>query len=229
MHKIKIVQAGWEGYTGHFGLVEFKDGVSVHPVPQMLADQVTGLIACESVPEEGEDSVALGITTRMVGGFTTTAAPLEDSLATQSERERVAEENLIRLRNAKQASLELHSKQQLESIVDSEGLPGLRKIADLWQVRDRAVAPLIEKILKAQADYQDERAKAETEAKAKADSEQPVQSSEPDQILAALNPEPEDQLELQVEPADDVSAASDPVVAPEPADEPASAVEGEGA
>lgn len=44
MNKLIITEPGWKGYTGDFGGVAFKDGVSVEPVPDMVASSLAGLI-----------------------------------------------------------------------------------------------------------------------------------------------------------------------------------------
>jgi GH24 family phage-related lysozyme (muramidase) len=93
LQKIKIVQSGWEGFTGLLGMIDFKDGVSVDPVPEMLADRITGLIQFESVPEDGSDPTALGVATRLIGGATISAA-VETALARQTECEAMLEKRV---------------------------------------------------------------------------------------------------------------------------------------
>ena len=163
MDKIRITQSGWEGFTGQLGYVEFKDGTSVSPVPQVFADRISALIECQVVAADGEQSLQAGIAARLVGGETI-PAEVEEALERQTDQDRTREEALIKITTSKEAEQELYTKEQLEALVDKEGLAGLRKVGDIWQVRDRSIPKLIEKILVAQDAFVTARKQALDEA-----------------------------------------------------------------
>jgi hypothetical protein len=188
MQRIKITEPGWAGFNGPLGLVEFKDGVSVDPVPQRLADQITALVLCETVIEEGAEAVSgqAGPASRMVGAQLVTAA-VEEALQRQTDRERAAEDTLIAIKTSKEAKIQIYTKDQLEKLVDIEGLSGLRKIGDLWSVRDRAIPALIGKILTAQNEF--EASMKEKQAQAAASADEGRQVIETDQGDVAVVPD----------------------------------------
>ena len=57
--RLRIVERGWETYTGSFGTVEFVEAVSVDPVPWLEQQRLGGLIHMVSAETE-EDAAQVG-------------------------------------------------------------------------------------------------------------------------------------------------------------------------
>lgn len=150
MYHIKIAAPGWETYTGFFGMVEFKDGVSVYPVPDLLADRVAAVIETVRIDPEGAESQA-GIAARLVANAHLEAEVLTD-LERQSEEEAAAEREIDRVEAARPTVARLYSVEELHAIADEKGIAGLREVAQPLGVRDRSIPGLIREIVRAQAD-----------------------------------------------------------------------------
>lgn len=128
--KIKITQAGWAGYNGHLGSVEFADGVSVDDVSRGDAAFLAGIVSIEDV-KTGENP---SDTQRILNEYGNQAR-VETVVAPTAP-----------------AKPELtHSKESLEAVADSSGIKGVREIADSFNVKGNSIAELIEKTLQAQA------------------------------------------------------------------------------
>ena len=147
---IRITASGWDTYTGDFGGVNFKNGLSVSPASRRQIDHLSALVRCDLADENGDPIGQSGISARLVGGVNVGDAPSSLRKATQEEidadrRERVA--------NSGKAPTQVYTKEELEQIANKEGIEGLRKIGDKWSVRDRAINKLIVAILNAQTAF----------------------------------------------------------------------------
>lgn len=135
--KLRIVEPGWEGFTGNFGGVEFVDGLSVDSdVSAREAGRVASTIRIET--EDGKnpsvsqlilDMAAMPMSQDMVrdantGSFNSDAPPAPD-------RKRYTQDELM-------------------LIADTKGINGLREIGAEYDVRDTSIVKLIDKILIAQ-------------------------------------------------------------------------------
>jgi hypothetical protein len=163
--KLKIVQAGWGGFTGHFGSVEFQDGVSVESLDRRQIDFLAGIVSCEIVNEDpGQPNEVAGIAHRLIGGA---AIPLEvlEPLPRATDAEIAAEMKAEMNKRGIPPTQEFFTKEQLEAIAEKEGIEALRKIAKPWNVRDRKISNLIIEILKAQSEHQARKKQLEAEQK----------------------------------------------------------------
>lgn len=157
MKKLKIVSKGWQGYTGYLGITEFKDGVSVDPVPRHIADRMTGIAMFEEINEDGEN-VQAGIAHRLVAE-SAARIPVQAPLQRQSMAERIEEERLDALRNEKPPVQRFYKSGELQKIADEKGMKGLRVIGDSWGVKARSIPNIIGEILRAQSGYLEKRNK----------------------------------------------------------------------
>lgn len=155
MKHLKITSKGWTGYTGQLGIVAFKDGISVDPVPQNIADRLTGIVQFVEVDAEGKEEAA-GIAHRLVKE-SAARVPVLETLKRQTEAERIQEEKLEALRKDKPPVEQFFTSAQLEEIASEKGMKGLRVIGDAWGVKHRSIPELINLILRAQAEFLEKR------------------------------------------------------------------------
>lgn len=149
MKSLKIVQSGWEGYTGWLGPVQFENGVSIEPTTDQIANQLSGIVSIEEVMSDGSSQVT-GVTEGMVQGKG--IAYIETPLVKVSQEEADAERQLAAEKASKPSVEDFHSVEQLEAIASEKGINGLREIGNLWGVRERSIPKLIRLILEAQED-----------------------------------------------------------------------------
>lgn len=153
MKILKIVEPGWENYTGYLGMVEFKEAVSVAPVPQIMADRITSLVRVVEVDESGVE-IQAGAAARIVGGAAI-AAEVVPALEKLTEEELAAEREAAAKREVDPDSVVYKTQEDLEAIAGKEGINGLREVAKPWGVRERSIPNLIGAILKAQAEFRE--------------------------------------------------------------------------
>ncbi len=129
--KIKITQAGWAGYTGLLGMVEFADGVSVDECSRADAAHIGGIVSIEDVETGRNPSAA-----QLIVDSGLIEAPVEVVVAPASDA---------------LAATQVHSKESLELVADARGIKGVREIGDELGLKGNSISELIEKILHAQA------------------------------------------------------------------------------
>lgn len=151
MDYVKLVQPGFETFTGDFGQVVFKDGVSVEPLTQRHVDRLAACLKIAITDEDGEE-IQGGVAARLVGGATI-RAEVASTLARQTEEEKVIEGILRpKLANASTPT-KRYTLEELEAIASKDGIAGLRPIGKDWNVKARAIPDLIEAILTSQNEF----------------------------------------------------------------------------
>ena len=153
MKKIRIVGRGFEGFTGQFGMYQFEGGVSVEYLNRAERDRMAAAVPCVEIDEDGAEQDA-GTAARLLRDAGNVEEP-KPGLARQTEEERQREVSDVA--KSKFPDRKLRTREQLEAIADRGGIADLRKIADRWDVRDRSIPALIEKILAAQDRWQRQR------------------------------------------------------------------------
>lgn len=148
MKHIKIISKGWTAYNGLLGTTWFKDGISVEPLPQSVADRLAAVVSFVEINEDGTETPG-GAAYRMVTE-SRQRAPVTRESARQSEAERLEEVRLTQLKAEKLPADRLYTAQELEEAVDAGGIKALRAIADKWGVKERSIPNLIGEILKVQ-------------------------------------------------------------------------------
>jgi hypothetical protein len=141
--KIKIIESGWSNFTGNFGGVEFVDGVSVGDVSESLCDRIACSIRMESV----ETGLQVGIQQRLIDNATVRAEVIE-ALET-AENEPVTSE--LKEPHKKEV-MHFYTEDELDLIVEENGINGLRNIGNKLNVKARSIPELIADILRAQSD-----------------------------------------------------------------------------
>lgn len=145
--RIRIIEKGFEGYTGAFGVVEFVDGVSVGDVSQI---EINKLSACIKIaPAEGGGQVSVASidfdAPADVVHFKTNAEILEERASKQSKnKEGEAKGGIV------MTGTRVYTREELEEIADKRGLEGLREIGNDLNIREKTIRKMIEAILKAQ-------------------------------------------------------------------------------
>jgi hypothetical protein len=146
---VKITQAGFEGYTGHIGIIDFADGVSVEPLPAIIVNRISAALEIAFVNEDGSTEQA-GVAYQLVGGATLPAEvvePLKTATQEQLDADRKARDGA-----SQEVALTDYTEASLQAIADKEGIKGLRPIGEDLDVRERSIPGLIDLILKKQAE-----------------------------------------------------------------------------
>lgn len=125
--KIRMTQAGWDNFTGYFGVVEFRDGLSVNEVSDMEAQRIAAVISVNR--EDGTNPSAAQLIND------TRAQPMEVVSTPRGDADAPA------------GTPVKYTAEQLAEIADKQGIAGLRVIAKSLDVAGKSIAELIGKIL----------------------------------------------------------------------------------
>lgn len=176
MYRLKITQPGFEGYTGALGPVDFDNGISVEPVPVVMADRLAATMMIVTVDDEGNEVSQAGVAARMVGGVTIRAEVVE-ALGKASEDDLIEDRRRLAESQARPPVSKLYTTAELKAVADEKGINGLREIAKPWGVKERSIPKLIQEILVAQDEFQ-KRVKA-AEVKAEVDEGKLAEDTKP--------------------------------------------------
>lgn len=189
---LKVVEPGFENYTGPLSVYEFENGVSLEAIPAHDRDRIAATMKCVEIAENGKENTA-GISERLVQE-SKARAPVREVFERQSVEEKIEEE-----RSAAEKSFEdtkeIYTEEQLDAIIENGGIKALREIAEAWGVKNRSIPTLRQMILDEQAAYyasegtRIEKAKAAVEAVVRQTSE--------------ANGEPSEEKTIQQEVEDD--------------------------
>lgn len=211
--RLRIVQAGYENYTGPIGAYEFVDGVSVETIPLIARDRLAVAFQLVEIEDDGTE-VAAGPAQRLLKGLNLALEPSAPGQR-QTEEEKL-EENVRALLGGELVRV-LRTRSNLEAVADKMGIAGVRLVADPWGVRSKSIPALIDLILGAQLEYMERRVDAlvkhgASEADARElfslrddvpmpETEQDAKARELTQVAAITSPATEVHNEKQPEPA----------------------------
>jgi len=193
MKRLKLSGSRWAGYTGLIGTVNFKDGVSIEPVPQRIADRLSAAMPLIELDDEGNELGEAGVVPRLLRDSATRSAEIHKSLPRQTEAERKAEDLQIKLKESKSPAETFYTHEELQALADEKGIKGLRVVAEPWNVKGKAIPALIELILEAQNKFlekQNGTIRAAVEAQKEAEDEiveEKVEQPAADVIDAAIS------------------------------------------
>ncbi|MTH61197.1 hypothetical protein [Paracoccus litorisediminis] len=146
---LKLVQQGYENYTGPIGAYEFVEGVSIEAIPLIARDRLSVAFQMVEVEEDGSETPA-GPAHRL-HSLRDVTAEVAVAMSRQSEDEKSAE-NAQAMIGGERVRV-LRSRTNLEAVADKMGISGVRLAADPWNVRSKAIPVLIDMILGAQITY----------------------------------------------------------------------------
>lgn len=123
--KIRMVQAGYEGFTGSFGGVDFVDGESAFDVDHRTAARLANIVKIKR--EDGSNPS----TAQLVLDSQTRPMAVIPTIAPAAERVE-------------------YSQEYLEGVASDRGIKGLREIGDTLGVKATGIGELIRLILEKQ-------------------------------------------------------------------------------
>lgn len=127
--KLQLTAVGYENFSGLFGMVEFKDGLSISDVNPNIAKRIACIISVE-----WEDSTKVGVADSLIANQDT-PAPNETATVIPVLEER-GESNVV-----------LWTEEELGALADTNGITGLREIAEPHGIKGNSIAGLIKGIL----------------------------------------------------------------------------------
>lgn len=178
--KIRILDQGFANMTGLLGTVEFVDGVSVDEVSKAEAARLGTILSIECV----ESGVNPSITQQMVDLHHKNTEEMglvfanitQGSIAPEvaaDQPEVVAQIEPLTPVRSTVLSYD-YTEDQLDTLVKSQSIAGLRAFAEQYDVNDRSVAGLIQKLMALKAE------------------KNPVAQVEPEApVVEVVEPEPE--------------------------------------
>lgn len=161
--KIKFANPDLASFTGMYGMLEFKDGVSVNDVSEHDVRLFGAITTIEVIgdgftPEKSYDEIknisAGSVTLPTLAELQAQAAQLVTAVMSPPEGATVSTPAVV------------YTKEQLEAIADKDGIAGLRNIGDTLDVRGTSITKLIQAILDAQAKIKPEAGFLESPAEA---------------------------------------------------------------
>lgn len=144
MARIKIIQPGWEGFTGDIGQTAFEDGVSVEHVTQRQINIIGASLTLVTVDEDGDETGEDPRVQHALITETALRAPVLEGLAVATDADMKA--GTANLPDA--STVVFHTQAELETIASAKGLAGLREITDALNVKARSINEAIRIILK---------------------------------------------------------------------------------
>lgn len=129
--KVRIIEAGWDGFTGQLGHVEFVDGVSAD-ISQNEASMLAAIVRVEDAELGTNPSPSQAIIDAHHNSAHVDALPTSDAVP--------------------QPALPVFSEAQLMEAADKGGIKALRALVEPTGITGNSVAQIIGKVLQAQAD-----------------------------------------------------------------------------
>ena len=144
MPHLKLVEPGFEKYTGLFGSVEFENGVSVDVVSIAEAKKLASVVRCEELGTGINPSISQELVDER---------GLELSQRRQEMAKKVAadggEKEPEKPKNSEPTSDPVYDYDlsDLEGIADESGIEGLREFASKYDVRGGSIKAIIDSLM----------------------------------------------------------------------------------
>lgn len=157
MKYLRLIQKGYEGYTGPIGSYEFANGVSVSQLVRPDRDRIAAAFECSEFETAGGSENLAGVAHRLVAE-SKAMSEAHEPLARQTDDEKEIENASAAL--AGEPMRQIFTREDLEAVADKKGLAALREVAKPWDVKHRSIPALISLVLTAQQVWVETRAKA---------------------------------------------------------------------
>jgi hypothetical protein len=164
--KIKIVEKGYQGFTGHLGQIEFVDAVSVNDFNVREALNLGGYLRIVEVDEAGNELGPVSHAAELASSRNISAKVVEplkrgvgDKAPDVVEQNAgktvvVAPDPLPKPEVDAELAGKVWTRAELEAVADKDGIKGLRDVATPMGVKGVAIPKLIDDILAAQTQGQ---------------------------------------------------------------------------
>jgi hypothetical protein len=148
--RLRIVEKGFETYTGELSVYMFENGVSVETIPRVERDRIAATMACVEVDEGGREKGA-GVAERLVSE-SKARAPEPEQTERQSEDEKSKEEREVAAK-ATISTVTFYSEDELDAVIAEGGIHALREVAKQWNLKGRSIPQLRDDVLNAQKTF----------------------------------------------------------------------------
>lgn len=156
---VRIVAKGFEGYNGIIEGIEFRKGVSTENMSLGSAERIGAFMRVV----DNDTGEPLGVGQRMVNARRQSQAPREP-LAKVKRTPTGKKKKTVKKQEVPEYTF---TREDLESVADKEGITGLRKVAEQYEVRGRSIREIIDSLMALKAN-----------AEAKKEAETPAQKQE---------------------------------------------------
>lgn len=150
---IKLVEPGFEGYTGRLSRIDFVNGVSVESMPMRDAERLGNNMKIV----DAATGDPLSMTRRMAESESKTAAQLgiEVAVLVPIVRDDSGEAKAVEPEAKQKAVIPPKSepkiydytREQLEEIADKTGITGIREFSKQYGINGRSIVEIIESLL----------------------------------------------------------------------------------
>lgn len=147
--RLRLVQKGYENYSGPIGQYEFVEGLSVELIPFSARERLAAAFQMVEINEDGVE-IDASVADRLLREKLIFADKIEP-LVRQTEEEKTLENIGAIVGN--EVIKALYSVKALEKVATEKGIAGVRVVAEPWSVRSKSIPDLIRLIAKAQSDY----------------------------------------------------------------------------
>lgn len=155
--RIKIIEPGWDGYTGQLGTLHFEDGISTTSPSQRERDYFGVVIRIAEVNQDGSEGEVISANADLIRIDKLEMPVHVPILKTDEEREAENPTPVVPAPDPMQSIVapaepaKRYTRDELEAIADKEGIKGLRGIGAPLGAKNTSIIKLIDEILEAQA------------------------------------------------------------------------------
>jgi hypothetical protein len=133
--KVRITQAGWAGFNGQLGEIQFEDGVSVTDMNDWQVQRIGAIVSIENV----ETELQVGPSVDVLNGW---GSDVDKAIAAAPNADEVKDSNTTR-----GADVHAYTEEELGKIADAHGIKGIREIADQYGLKGTSIKKLMTGIL----------------------------------------------------------------------------------
>lgn len=145
MSKVRLISPAFKDYSGLFGMIEFKNGVSVYPLSPMDKRRLGAITRVVDAEDGRQVGAAVDVRVRDV------KAP---SVMDRTAKGKVLSGNSTKVEKkeaAKEGDSSKYTREELEEVADKSGFAGLREIGTRVGVKHTSIVGMINALLKAGA------------------------------------------------------------------------------